>query len=113
MTSNAFQCKEIIWIGRNRHSHTHAQNPAGCYDCSSVPAVIEMKACPQEGGFSPLSINANVTPCTITLLLSSTTGRTYEELMAQKRARLEEQLLKLSLAVTTKSTWGRGFGGGG
>lgn len=51
MTSDTFQCKEIILIGQTHHSHTHGQTPAGCYGCLSVPTVTEMKVCPQEGYF--------------------------------------------------------------
>lgn len=98
MTSNTFQCKEIIPIGRNHHSHTHAQKPAGCYDCMSVPAVIEMKACPQEGFFfSPLSINANVTPSTITMLLSSTAVKTQEPLAPKHE--IEEAVFKTTFCL--------------
>ena len=78
---------------RNTHTHTHTCCkspqilPSGCYDCRSVPTVIEMKACPQEGSsyfFLPLlSINTDATPSTITTLLSITALCT-RELLAHK-----------------------------
>lgn len=75
----------VTHMHKNLPTHTHTCSkgpqivPAGCYDCMSVPAVIEMKACPQEGFFfPPLSICTNATPSTITMLLSSTTFETWE-----------------------------------